>query len=116
MKARYAAYTNPNPDVPSSASHPTSAMEPSSSATKPSPSGAMPTKAWKSPSLSAASQKPPSPTKNRNGPHPSALTASTQPISLEVKTSHGSNATVKDILIGDVWFLTGSTLLTTQRA
>ena len=45
-----------------------------------------------------------------------ALKASTQPITLDVKTSHGSNATVKDILIGDVWFLTGSTLLTTQRA
>jgi len=45
-----------------------------------------------------------------------ALTATTQPITLGVKTSHGSNATVQDILIGDVWFLTGSTLLTTQRA
>jgi hypothetical protein len=45
-----------------------------------------------------------------------ALKASTQPITLEVKTSHGRNATVKDILVGDVWFLTGSTLLTTESA
>lgn len=45
-----------------------------------------------------------------------ALKASTQPITLGVITSHGTKATVNDILIGDVWFLTGSTLLTTQRA
>jgi hypothetical protein len=45
-----------------------------------------------------------------------ALKASTQPITLEVKTSHGSNAIVRDILVGDVWFLTGTTLLTSERA
>jgi hypothetical protein len=45
-----------------------------------------------------------------------ALKASTQPITLEVNTSHGRNATIQDILIGDVWFLTGSTQLTTQPA
>ncbi|MFM7181777.1 MAG: sialate O-acetylesterase [Verrucomicrobiales bacterium] len=44
-----------------------------------------------------------------------ALKASAQPITLEVKSSHGSKATVEDILVGDVWFLTGSTLLTTER-
>lgn len=45
-----------------------------------------------------------------------ALTASAKPITLDVKTSHGSKATVQDILIGDVWFLTGSTGLTSQPA
>jgi hypothetical protein len=45
-----------------------------------------------------------------------ALKASTQPITLEVKTSHGSKATVRDILVGDVWFLTGGSLLTTEFA
>jgi hypothetical protein len=45
-----------------------------------------------------------------------ALKASTQPIRLEVKTSHGQSRTVQDILVGDVWFLTGSTLLTTEPA
>jgi len=45
-----------------------------------------------------------------------ALKASAQPVTLEVKTSHGRNATVKDILVGDVWFLTGTTLLTSERA
>jgi hypothetical protein len=45
-----------------------------------------------------------------------ALKASAQPVTLEVKTSHDRGATVKDILIGDVWFITGSTLLTTQPA
>jgi hypothetical protein len=45
-----------------------------------------------------------------------ALKASAQPITLEVKTSHGSNAAVREILVGDVWFLTGSTLLTSEPA
>lgn len=45
-----------------------------------------------------------------------ALKASAQPIALEVKTSHGRSAIVKDILVGDVWFLTGTTLLTSERA
>jgi hypothetical protein len=33
-----------------------------------------------------------------------------------VKTSHGQSRTVQDILVGDVWFLTGSTLLTSEPA
>ena len=45
-----------------------------------------------------------------------ALKASAQPVTLEVKTSHGRGKTVKDILVGDVWFLTGSTLLTSEPA
>jgi sialate O-acetylesterase len=45
-----------------------------------------------------------------------ALKASAQPITLEVKTSHGHRRTVNDILVGDVWFLTGSTLLTAEPA
>ncbi len=45
-----------------------------------------------------------------------ALKASAQPITLEVKTSHGRGASVIDILVGDVWFLTGTTQLTTERA
>ncbi len=45
-----------------------------------------------------------------------ARKASTQPITLTVKTNHGHNRTVSNILVGDVWFLTGSTLLTTERA
>ncbi len=44
-----------------------------------------------------------------------ALKASAQPITLEVKTSHGYERSVKDILTGDVWFLTGNPLLTSQR-
>jgi sialate O-acetylesterase len=43
-----------------------------------------------------------------------ARKASTKPIILEVKSSHGFNRTVRDILIGDVWYLTGSTLLSTE--
>jgi sialate O-acetylesterase len=43
-----------------------------------------------------------------------ARKASTKPITLEVKSSHGFNRTVRDILIGDVWYLTGSTLLSTE--
>jgi sialate O-acetylesterase len=45
-----------------------------------------------------------------------ALNASAQPITLEVKTSHGHRRTANDILVGDVWFLTGSTLLTAEPA
>lgn len=43
-----------------------------------------------------------------------ARKASTEPITLEVKSTHGFNRTVKDILVGDVWYLTGSTLLTSE--
>jgi len=43
-----------------------------------------------------------------------ARKASTQPITLEIKSSHGFNRTVRDILVGDVWYLTGSTLLSTE--
>ena len=43
-----------------------------------------------------------------------ARKASTKPITLEVKSTHGFNRTVKNILIGDVWYLTGSTLLSTE--
>lgn len=45
-----------------------------------------------------------------------ALKASTQPITLEAKASHGHSTTVKDILVGDVWFVTGSTQLTSEPA
>jgi hypothetical protein len=45
-----------------------------------------------------------------------ALKASAQPVTLDVKTSHGRGRSVKDILVGDVWFLTGSTLLTSEPA
>ena len=40
--------------------------------------------------------------------------ASAKPIILEVKSSHGFERIVRDILIGDVWYLTGSTLLSTE--
>ncbi|MCF7956129.1 MAG: sialate O-acetylesterase [Phycisphaerae bacterium] len=43
-----------------------------------------------------------------------ALKASTKPITLTVEASHGHSRTVKDILVGDVWYLTGSTLLTSE--
>jgi len=43
-----------------------------------------------------------------------ARKASVQPITLEIKSSHGFNRTVKNILIGDVWYLTGSTLLSSE--
>ena len=45
-----------------------------------------------------------------------ARKASTKPITLEVKSSHGFNRTVRNILVGDVWYLTGSTLLSTEWA
>ncbi len=45
-----------------------------------------------------------------------ALKATTQPISLAAKASHGHSRTVQNILVGDVWFLTGSTQLTSEPA
>ena len=45
-----------------------------------------------------------------------ALKASTQPITLTAKASHGHSRTVQNILVGDVWFLTGSTQLTSELA
>lgn len=45
-----------------------------------------------------------------------ALTASTQPITLSVKSSHGHSRTVQNILVGDVWFVTGGALLTSEPA
>lgn len=45
-----------------------------------------------------------------------ALQASTEPISLTVKSSHGKERVVNDILVGDVWYLTGSTQLTSEWA
>jgi sialate O-acetylesterase len=45
-----------------------------------------------------------------------ARKASRKPIILEVKSSHGFERTVRDILIGDVWYLTGSTLLSSEWA
>jgi len=41
-----------------------------------------------------------------------AMKASTAPATLAVTSSHGHSRTVKNILVGDVWYLTGSTLLT----
>jgi sialate O-acetylesterase len=43
-----------------------------------------------------------------------ARKASTKPITLEIKSSNGFNRTVRNILVGDVWYLTGSTLLSTE--
>ena len=45
-----------------------------------------------------------------------ALEASRDPITLSVESSHGFKRTVKDILVGDVWYLTGSTQLTSEWA
>ncbi len=45
-----------------------------------------------------------------------ALKASAQPITLAAKASHGHSKTVQNILVGDVWFLTGSTQLTSESA
>lgn len=44
------------------------------------------------------------------------LQASTKPIRLEVTSTHGFSRTVNDILVGDVWYLTGSTLLSSEMA
>jgi sialate O-acetylesterase len=43
-----------------------------------------------------------------------ARKASAKPITLEVQSSHGFNRTILNILVGDVWYLTGSTLLSTE--
>lgn len=45
-----------------------------------------------------------------------ARKASTQPITLRVDASHGFSRVVQDILIGDVWYLTGSTQLSSEWA
>jgi len=45
-----------------------------------------------------------------------ALKASSKPITLTVKSSHNRSRTVRNILVGDVWYLTGSTLLRSQWA
>ena len=45
-----------------------------------------------------------------------ALKASTTPITLTVSSTHGFTRTVKDILVGDVWYLTGSTMLNGEMA
>jgi len=45
-----------------------------------------------------------------------AMKASTTPATLAVTSSHGHSRTVKNILVGDVWYLTGSTLLTGELA
>ncbi len=45
-----------------------------------------------------------------------AMQASTTPITLSVQASHGHGRTVENILVGDVWYLTGSTLLTSEWA
>ena len=45
-----------------------------------------------------------------------AMKASTKPITLTVKSSHGHSRTVKNILVGDVWYLTGTTQLTGELA
>lgn len=42
--------------------------------------------------------------------------ASADPITLEVKSSHGFHRVVRNILVGDVWYLTGSTQLTSEWA
>ena len=45
-----------------------------------------------------------------------ARKATTEPMELSVTADNGLNAKVRNILIGDVWFLTGSSLLITERA
>jgi len=42
--------------------------------------------------------------------------ASAKPITLSVRSSHGFERTVNDILVGDVWYLTGSTMLNGEMA
>ena len=42
------------------------------------------------------------------------LHASSKPIKLTVQSTHGFTRTVNDILVGDVWYLTGSTQLSSQ--
>ena len=43
-----------------------------------------------------------------------AREASTKAITLKVEASHGHNRTIHDILVGDVWYLTGNNLLPTE--
>jgi hypothetical protein len=43
-----------------------------------------------------------------------ARKASANPITMTINSSHDHSRTVKDILIGDVWYLTGSTLLANE--
>jgi hypothetical protein len=45
-----------------------------------------------------------------------AFEASTAPITLSVSSSHGFQRTVNDILVGDLWYLTGSTMLNGEMA
>ena len=45
-----------------------------------------------------------------------AFAATTKPITLEVTSSHGHSKSVKNILVGDVWYLTGSTMLNGEMA
>jgi len=45
-----------------------------------------------------------------------ALGPSTTPITLLVNASHGHRRTVNNILVGDVWYLTGSTMLNGEMA
>ena len=45
-----------------------------------------------------------------------SLKASSKPISLTIDSSHGFNRTVSNILVGDVWYLTGSTQLSSEMA
>ena len=45
-----------------------------------------------------------------------ARKASSKPITMTVTSSHDHSRTVKNILLGDVWYLTGSTLLTSEWA
>ena len=44
------------------------------------------------------------------------MKASTKPITLTVDASHGHSRKVSNILVGDVWYLTGTTLLTQEMA
>jgi hypothetical protein len=45
-----------------------------------------------------------------------AFEASTKPITLSVNSSHGHRRTVDNILVGDVWYLMGSTMLNGEMA
>ena len=45
-----------------------------------------------------------------------AMQASVKPITLTVISSHGHRRTVNNILVGDVWYLTGSTMLNGEMA
>lgn len=45
-----------------------------------------------------------------------AFKVSTKPKTLSVKSSHGFSRTVKNILVGDVWYLTGTTMLNGELA